>query len=104
LVCPRSSVAKVLGDDCSTISHDIPHRDKQSTSVQGQLNWHSLIFDFHATTRFDFFSAMYFLIARRFFCLLRLCLFFRASCFFMLILLVRRDKPAGCLRMGVPHG
>ncbi len=22
----------------------------------------------------------------------------------MLILLVRRDKPAGCLRMGVPHG
>ena len=22
----------------------------------------------------------------------------------MLILLVRRDEPAGCLRMGVPHG
>ena len=63
----------------------------------------SLIFDFHATTPFDFFSATYFFIARRFFCLLRLCEFFRASCF-MLILLVRQDKPAGCLRMGVPHG
>jgi hypothetical protein len=46
---------------------------------------------------------MYFLIARRFFCLLRLCEFFRASCF-MLILLVRRDKPAGCVRMNVPDG
>jgi len=46
---------------------------------------------------------MYVLIARRLFCLLRLCQFFRASCF-MLILLVRRDKPAGYLRMGVPHG
>ena len=63
----------------------------------------SLVFDFHATTPFDFFSAMYFLIAMRLFCLLRLCQFFRASCF-MVILLVRRDKPAGCLRMGVPHG
>ena len=63
----------------------------------------SLAFDFHATTPFDFFSAMYFLIARRFFCLLRLCRSFRASCF-KLILLVRRDKVAGCLRMGVPHG
>ncbi len=61
----------------------------------------SLVSDFHAT--FDFFSAMYFLIARRLFCLLRLYEFFRASCF-MLILLVRRDKPAGCLRMRVPHG
>jgi hypothetical protein len=46
---------------------------------------------------------MYFLIARRLFFLLRLCQFFRASCF-ILILLVRRDKPACCLRMGVPHG
>jgi hypothetical protein len=55
----------------------------------------SLVFDFHATTAFDFFSAMYFFKARRLFCLLRLCEFFRASCF-MLILLVRRDKPAGC--------
>ncbi len=58
----------------------------------------SRIFDFHATTAFDFFSAMYFFIARRLFCLLRLYEFFRASCF-MLIPLVRRDKPAGCLRM-----
>jgi hypothetical protein len=56
---------------------------------------------FHAT--FDFFSAMYFLIARRLFCLLRLCEFLRASCF-MLILLVRRGNPAGCLRMRIPHG
>ena len=64
---------------------------------------HSLAFDFHATALFDFFSATYFFIARRLFCLLRLCEFFRASCF-MLILLVRRGKPAGCLRMGVPHG
>ena len=63
----------------------------------------SLAFDFHATALFDFFSATYFFIARRLFCLLRLCEFFRASCF-MLILLVRRGKPAGCLRMGVPHG
>ncbi len=63
----------------------------------------TLVFDFYATTPFDFFSAMYVLIARRLFCLLRLCQFFRASCF-MLILLVRRDKPAGYLRMGVPHG
>ena len=51
---------------------------------------------FHATTAFDFFSAMYFFKARRFFCLLRLYEFFRASCF-MLILLVRRDNPAGCV-------
>ena len=64
----------------------------------------SLVFDFHVTIPFDFFSAMYFLIARRLFCLLRLCEFFRASCFFMPILLVRRDTPAGCLQMGVPHG
>ena len=62
-----------------------------------------LVFDFYATTPFDFFSALYFFKARRLFCLLRLCEFFRASCF-MLILLVRRDKPAGCLRMEVPHG
>jgi hypothetical protein len=62
-----------------------------------------LVFDFYATTPFDFFSATYFLIARRLFCLLRLCEFFRASCF-MIILLVRGNKPAGCLRMGVPHG
>src|SRR2546428_8626865 len=55
--------------------------------------------DFHATAAFDFFSAMYFFIARRLFCLLRLCRFFRASSF-MLILLVRRDKPASCLRDG----
>ena len=47
---------------------------------------------FYAT--FDFFSATYFFIARRFFCLLRLCKFFRASCF-MLILLVP-DKPDVC--------
>jgi hypothetical protein len=58
-------------------------------------------FDFYAAVPFDFFSAMYFFMARRFFCLLRLCKFFRASCF-MLILLVRRDKPAGCLRMRMP--
>jgi len=60
----------------------------------------SLGFDFHATNPFDFFSARYFFITRRFFCLLRLYEFFRASCF-MLLLLVRRDRPAGCLRMGV---
>ena len=42
---------------------------------------------------FDFFSAMYFLIARRLLFLLRFRQFFRASCF-MLILLERRDKPA----------
>jgi hypothetical protein len=51
------------------------------------------VFDFHATIPFDFFSAMYFLMARRLFCLLRLRQFFRASCF-MLILLARRYKPA----------
>jgi len=48
---------------------------------------------------FDFFLAMYFLIARRLFCLLRRCQFFRASCF-MLILLVRRDKPGGLFADG----
>ena len=53
-----------------------------------------LAVDFHATAAFDFFSAMYFLIARRLFCLLRLCRFFRASSF-MLILLVRGDKRSG---------
>ena len=58
-------------------------------------SWHS-----YATTPFDFFSAMYFLIARRLLFLLRFRQFFRASCF-MPILLVRRNKPAGCLRMGV---
>jgi hypothetical protein len=58
-------------------------------------------FDFYAAASFDFFSAMYFFMARRFFCLLRLCKFLRASCF-ILFLLVRRDKPAGCLRMGMP--
>jgi hypothetical protein len=46
---------------------------------------------------------MYFLIARRLLFLLRFCQFFRASCF-MLILLEHRNKPAGCLRMGVAHG
>ena len=46
---------------------------------------------------------MYFFIARRLLFLLRFCQFFRAS-YFLLILLVRRDEPAGCLRMGVPHG
>src|SRR5262249_43265627 len=48
-----------------------------------------LISDFHVTATVDFFAAMYFLIARRLFCLLRLCQFFRASCF-TLVLLVRR--------------
>jgi len=62
-----------------------------------------LAVDFHATAAFDFFSAMYFFIARRLFCLLRLCRFFRASSF-MLILLVRGDKPAVVCGMGVPHG
>ena len=51
----------------------------------------SLVFDFHATTPFDFFPAIYFLIARRLFCFLRRCQFFRASCF-MLILLMRRKN------------
>jgi hypothetical protein len=50
--------------------------------------------DCYAPNPFDFFSATYFFKARRLFCRLRLCEFFRASCF-MLILLVRRDKPAG---------
>ena len=58
--------------------------------------------DFDAATPFDFFSAMYFLIARRLLFFLRLCESFRASCF-MLFLLARRDKPAGCLQTGVPH-
>ena len=44
---------------------------------------------------FDFFSAAYFFIARRFFCLARLCKFFRASCF-MIVLLVRRDNGGLC--------
>ena len=48
-----------------------------------------LIFDFHVAATVDFFAAMYFLIASRLFCLLRLCQFFRASCF-TLVLLVRR--------------
>jgi hypothetical protein len=60
----------------------------------GNSQMRNTVFDFHATTPFDFFSAMYFLMARRLFCLLRLCEFFRASCF-MLILLVRRYKPVG---------
>jgi hypothetical protein len=47
-----------------------------------------LISDFHVTATVNFFAAMYFLIARRLFCLLRLCQFFRASCF-TLVLLVR---------------
>ena len=47
-----------------------------------------LISDFHVTATVDFFAAMYFLIASRLFCLLRLCQFFRASCF-TLVLLVR---------------
>src|SRR5262245_60764055 len=44
-------------------------------SVQG--------FPWSTTNPFDFFSAMCFLIARRLFCLLRLCQFFRASCFIL---------------------
>jgi hypothetical protein len=56
-------------------------------------------FSFHATSPFDFFSAMYFFKARRLFCLLRLCRFFRASSF-MLILLVRRDKRSGLFADG----
>src|SRR5437016_287690 len=59
----------------------------------------TLVFDCYATTPFDFFSALYFFKARRLFCFLRLCEFFRASCF-MLILLVCRDKPAGCVADG----
>jgi hypothetical protein len=61
----------------------------------------SLVFDCHAITPFDFFSAVYFFKARRRFCLLRLYEFFRASCF-MLILLVRQIKPAGCFADGSP--
>jgi hypothetical protein len=59
--------------------------------------------DFCAITPFDFFVAMYFFIVRRRSLRLRLCRFFRASCF-MLILLVRRDKPAVSLRMGILYG
>src|SRR5262244_841500 len=58
------------------------NRSKQPTDMP------FLIFDFHVTATVDFFAAMYFLIARRLFCLLRLCQFFRASCF-TLVLLVR---------------
>ncbi len=63
----------------------------------------SLVFDFHATAAFDFFSTMYFLIARRFFCLWRLCRFFRASCFMLFSLCAGINRRVGCLRMGVPH-
>ena len=75
----------------------LPH-DEKSALMSSVQSW-----DFHATTPFNFFSAMYFLIARRLLFLLRFCQSFRASCF-MLILLARRDKPAGCLRTGVPPG
>ncbi len=71
---------------------------RNPTVVRSVQSW-----DFDAATPFDFFSAMYFLIARRLLFFLRLCESFRASCF-MLILLARRDKPAGCLQTGVPHG
>jgi len=75
------------------------YRPNQEKAALGSLAG----LDCPATTPFDFVFPMYFLKARRFFCLLRLCKFFRASCF-MLVFLARRDKPAGCLRMWVPHG
>jgi hypothetical protein len=73
-------------DAATVISHPLLF----SSSMAWSTDVPSLVLDFYATTPFDFFSATYFLIARRLFCLLRLCEFFRASCF-MLILLVRRD-------------
>jgi hypothetical protein len=69
------------------------------SSLQSEFFSMLLVFDCHATTPFDFFSATYFFKARRLFCLLRLREFFRASCF-MLILLVRRDKPGGLFADG----
>ena len=45
-----------------------------------------LSINYHPAASFDFFSALYFFIARRFFCLLRLCEFFRASCFMRILL------------------
>src|SRR5215467_6693896 len=64
-----------------------------------------LIFDFHVAATVDFFAAMYFLIASRLFCLLRLCQFFRASCF-TLALLVRglfADGSSVRRSFGHPH-
>src|SRR5262245_50236702 len=61
---------------------------KRCTGQKQPTDMPFLIFDFHVAATVDFFAAMYFLIARRLFCLLRLCQFFRASCF-TLVLLVR---------------
>jgi hypothetical protein len=60
------------------------------------LSNHSLIFDFHAAAVFDFFSALYFFKARRLFCLLRLCEFFRASCFMLILLCAGMNRRVVC--------
>ncbi len=100
----------MFGSDLSEIL--IQRSPKRRFKVQGSIDQRNRLvdrssrlavstlgFDCYATTPFDFFSALYFLKARRLFCFLRLCEFFRASCF-MLILLVCRDKPAGCAADG----
>jgi hypothetical protein len=69
----------------------IPTSSRGKSSKTSPTDMPTLIFDYHPATAFDFFSALYFFKARRLFCLLRLCEFFRASCF-MLILLVCRDN------------
>ena len=79
--------------EVSSIGRTPTRLNKPTHMVRYSSTEASLVFDFYAATSFDFFFAVYFFMARRFFCLLRLCKFFRASCF-MLILLVRRDKPA----------
>jgi hypothetical protein len=56
----------------------------------------SLVFDFQATTAFDFFSAAYFFKARRFFCLLRLRELFRAFCFIPILLVHRNNRRVVC--------
>jgi hypothetical protein len=55
---------------------------------------------FHATAPSDFFSAMYFLMATFVSC--AYANFFVRPAFSLIILLVRRDQPAGCLPTQVP--
>jgi hypothetical protein len=82
------------GNERKAVFRDDTDREK-SLELTGRESFLSnlLVFHFHATSSVDFFSPRYFLIARRLFCLLRLCEFFRASCF-MLIFLLRGHKPA----------
>jgi hypothetical protein len=109
-LCTNDRSIRVFESDQSEIL--IQRLPKRRFKVQGSIDQRNRLvdrssrlavstlgFDCYATTPFDFFSALYFLKARRLFCFLRLCEFFRASCF-MLILLVCRDKPAGCAADG----